>query len=84
MVHGGCDLLAEDGYSFIDDYSFMIPDPTIAFVGDRCCLTLDFLFVLDYDYIEHIVIFASRYFKTLKLFLKDFLILQNHTFLYHV
>jgi hypothetical protein len=37
-AHGSCDRSAEDAYSS------MAPDPTFAFVGGPCCLTLDFVF----------------------------------------
>jgi hypothetical protein len=36
-AHGGCDQSAEDAYSSA------APDPTFAFVGGPCCLTLDFV-----------------------------------------
>jgi hypothetical protein len=39
-VHGGCDRSADDAYSS------MTPDPTFAFFGGPCCLTLDFLFAI--------------------------------------
>jgi hypothetical protein len=38
-AHGGCDRSAEDAA-----YSSVAPDPTFAFVGSLCCLTLDFVF----------------------------------------
>jgi hypothetical protein len=39
-AHSGCDRSAEDAYSSA------APDPTFAFVGGPCCLTLDFVFAL--------------------------------------
>jgi hypothetical protein len=36
-THGGCDRSVEDAYSSA------APDPTFAFVGGPCCLTLDFV-----------------------------------------
>jgi hypothetical protein len=52
-VHGGFDRSAEDAYSS------MTPDPTFAFVGGLCCLTLDFVFaVWIMITVSHIVNFA--------------------------